>query len=143
MRVTAHLFALSLTAACTSAPADDDGNEPAADADFDGYGEDVDCNDLDDQVRPDAVEICDGVDNNCDTVVDEGVTTSYYLDQDDDGYGEQESMQSQLEWTFHDGLPSRQTVRDYGPLRVSRDGPDAQNGYTWSITFANGSNASF
>jgi len=45
-------------------------------------GEDVcvDCDDGDSAINPNAAEICDGVDNNCDGVVDEG------FDADSDGY---------------------------------------------------------
>jgi hypothetical protein len=33
------------------------------------------------------VEVCDEVDNDCDGDTDEGLTTTYYLDADEDGYG--------------------------------------------------------
>ncbi len=79
------------------------------DADDDGYGGgaaeiaceapsddhvlvDGDCDDDNDAVYPDAPETCDGVDNDCDTLVDDeddslvGLNT-YYLDDDADGYG--------------------------------------------------------
>jgi hypothetical protein len=46
-----------------------------------------DCDDTDPAVHPAAVETCNGVDDNCDTRTDEGVTTRYWPDADGDGYG--------------------------------------------------------
>ena len=42
----------------------------------------------DDVVYPGAIEICDGLDNNCNGEVDEGVTRTWYADIDDDSYGD-------------------------------------------------------
>ena len=48
-----------------------------------------DCNDDDASIHPGASDVCDGVDNNCDGQVDEGLPTStYYLDGENDGYGD-------------------------------------------------------
>ena len=60
------------------------------DADGDGYELGVDCNDEDPAIHPDADEVCDGVDNNCDSVVDlDAIDQSdFYLDADGDGYGD-------------------------------------------------------
>ena len=58
------------------------------DADNDGYSLcDGDCDDNNSAVHPNATEICDGIDNNCDGNIDEGVTNTYYQDSDGDGYG--------------------------------------------------------
>lgn len=77
-----------------------------ADTDNDGYGmagtatdycqdpgagwstNDDDCEDTDNTVYPNAVELCDGLDNDCDGTEDDGLTfENYYVDGDNDGYG--------------------------------------------------------
>ena len=58
------------------------------DLDGDGYTEaDGDCDESDADVFPTALETCDGIDNNCDGTVDEGVTSTWYADEDGDGFG--------------------------------------------------------
>ncbi|MBM4319036.1 MAG: hypothetical protein FJ125_03535, partial [Deltaproteobacteria bacterium] len=47
----------------------------------------TDCNDAVNTTHPAASEFCDGVDNNCNGAIDEGVTRTYYLDADGDGHG--------------------------------------------------------
>jgi len=80
------------------------------DGDSDGYGDpdvstvsdvmpegyvrnNLDCDDNDPDINPDAEEICDSKDNNCDSIVDGenavGCTT-YYKDGDEDGSGDDE-----------------------------------------------------
>ena len=81
------------------------------DADADGYGDatdvdiacvaptgtvgdDTDCDDTDPAVRPGATEVCNGVDDDCDSAVDDAdpslntaTAGSWYADSDGDGYG--------------------------------------------------------
>ena len=44
-----------------------------------------DCNDRRIDIHPTTPELCDGVDNNCDGNVDEGLLTTYWIDFDNDG----------------------------------------------------------
>ncbi|MEL6349175.1 MAG: putative metal-binding motif-containing protein [Myxococcota bacterium] len=84
MRVGLFLGALSLLfVGC------DEGS--TVDADADGFTDDVDCNDGNAAVNPDALEYCDNIDNNCDGTVDEpGAVNAkvYYADTDGDNYGD-------------------------------------------------------
>ncbi len=79
-----------------------------ADADNDGFGDpavtldtcitsppmgyvdnDLDCNDADANIHPDAMEICDDIDNNCNGLLNDGLERfTYYLDADEDNFGD-------------------------------------------------------
>jgi hypothetical protein len=76
------------------------------DADGDGYGDPEwsvdecsapgagwvtntdDCNDAEPTAYNGATEACDGVDNDCNGVIDDGLSTTWYPDMDGDGYGD-------------------------------------------------------
>jgi uncharacterized delta-60 repeat protein len=45
-----------------------------------------DCNDGDTNINPARAEICDGLDNNCNGTIDDGVLLVFYKDLDGDGY---------------------------------------------------------
>ena len=79
-----------------------------ADADGDGYGDEnvdstactaptgyvanaFDCDDSEEAVNAFASEICDGLDNDCNGVVDDGFI--WYADVDEDGFGDDATMQ--------------------------------------------------
>ena len=74
---------------------DEDGDGIGTDSSFiescseeDGYSlEFGDCNDDNANVYPNAEEICDELDNDCNGVVDEGVTSLFFIDNDGDGFG--------------------------------------------------------
>jgi len=76
-----------------------------ADNDMDGFGNpnalindceqpqgyvlnNTDCDDTNANINPDAIETCDGIDNNCNIDIDEGLFNDYYADVDMDGFGD-------------------------------------------------------
>jgi hypothetical protein len=85
----------------------DEGVVQYADMDGDGFGDpaapdlscegasgfvldDGDCDDGVAGVNPEAEEVCDEVDNNCDGVTDDAIDmTTYYADEDGDGFGDE------------------------------------------------------
>ncbi len=62
----------------------------------DGYvADDTDCNDQEPTINPDKLEMCDGIDNDCDGEVDEDGALygeDYLLDADGDGYGDPDEV---------------------------------------------------
>lgn len=58
------------------------------DFDADGFDFTVDCDDHNPDVNPGTAETCDGIDNNCNSLIDEGFAlNAYYADADGDGFG--------------------------------------------------------
>lgn len=58
------------------------------DQDADGFYDGDDCDDGNSTIYPGSEELCDGVDNDCDGLVDEGVLRTFYVDADEDGFGD-------------------------------------------------------
>ena len=84
-----QFFFFLLLACRSNAPEKGDPVEedPNRDQDEDGFPVSEDCDDANSTINPSADEICDGVDNDCDEEIDEGVLQTLYLDVDEDGYG--------------------------------------------------------
>ncbi len=117
-----------------------------ADYDFDGYGGDQlilsacdqpdgyvdnhrDCDDTDDAVSPDAAEVCDGADNDCDGTIDLDPTDAltWYVDDDGDGYGTTASTETACDppagYALHDG-DCDDTDPSYNPGALEADCTD-------------------
>ena len=83
------IFACSPEGANKSDTSTTDPVEGGVDEDQDGYQpSDGDCDDHDWTLNPGVAESCDGIDNNCDGRVDEGLATTWYADVDGDGFGD-------------------------------------------------------
>lgn len=67
---------------------------PLHDQDQDGFPlEQGDCDDTDPSTYPGAEEVCDEKDNNCNGEIDEDVALPFYLDFDEDSYGDPEALE--------------------------------------------------
>ncbi|MBK8683055.1 MAG: putative metal-binding motif-containing protein [Bacteroidetes bacterium] len=80
-----------------------------ADSDGDGFGDVMhdtlacvlpagfvadssDCNDADNTIYPTAIDLCNGIDDNCNGIIDEdAIFIAYYIDADGDGFGNPET----------------------------------------------------
>ncbi|MEC7984038.1 MAG: putative metal-binding motif-containing protein, partial [Myxococcota bacterium] len=62
------------------------------DIDADGFASDIDCNDTDADIHPNAEEICNGIDDNCNQQIDADDPDAInlnegFIDEDEDGFG--------------------------------------------------------
>jgi hypothetical protein len=113
------------------------------DADGDGYGDagstavacgepagftddDSDCDDSDASVHPAGAESCNGIDDDCDGDVDEGVQTTFHADADGDGYGDAASTAEAC--AAPSGYVSDDTDCDDADATVSPAGTELCNG---------------
>ena len=120
------LGALSLLMACTG-PAED---EPVVDNDSDGFTVGLDCDDNNASINPNADEMCDGVDNNCDGNVDDASAVdraTWYADSDKDGFGD--ATVTELACAAPDGYTSDATDCDDRDPALRPDDQDS-DGYS-------------
>ena len=112
---------LALLLGCTGDKADtgptDTGEPVSVDADGDGVVEPLDCDDNDPTAYPGAPESCDGVDNNCDGITDEG------FDEDADGV---RSCDGDCDDSNPDAYPDAEEV-PYDGIDQDCDGADAND----------------
>ena len=88
----------------------------AVDSDGDTHNESVDCDDSNPAVHPDAAEVCNGIDDDCDGAIDEGLPVySSWVDGDGDGYGDPEA-------------PKVETCDEQGRVVLAADCDDADPG---------------
>lgn len=88
-------FLLLLFACDTTGPKIQEGSTDSGalqDKDNDGYYSDEDCDDSNSGINPGSIELCDGLDNNCDGEIDEAVEDPFYIDEDGDGFGDMSVM---------------------------------------------------
>ncbi len=64
-----------------------DGSSGFDDADGDGWAACLECDDAAPLVNPSATETCNEIDDDCDAVTDEDVQSTFYADEDGDGFG--------------------------------------------------------
>jgi len=73
--------------------ADGNTHDESVDLDGDGWSDDLDCNDLDVRIHPGAPEFCDGIDTDCDGIIDPNNAIDaaiWFRDLDGDGFGNPE-----------------------------------------------------
>jgi hypothetical protein len=101
------------------------------DNDEDGVGSCAgDCNDEEPSVYPGAVEVCDGLDNDCDSVVDPDTSTDagyWWVDMDGDGYGDS-TAEPIMSCDGAEGLAANDTDCDDMNIAINPEAEDICDG---------------
>lgn len=122
-----------------------DGATYYEDADGDGFGnatsfvtacspvagyvtDDSDCDDTDAGINPNAAEVCNGLDDDCDGLVDNNPTdgTQYYEDADGDGFGN--SGSTVLACALPEGYVTNDADCDDNDASINPNAPEVCNG---------------
>ena len=128
---------------------DDTGPSDDTDTDGDGYLDGDDCDDDNAAVNPGALEVCDGLDNDCNDEIDDGATDAgtWYTDADADGYGNPDTalvVCSPPDGTVEDGTDCDDTSAAWHPGADESDCTDP-NDYNCdgSVGYADGDGDGF
>ena len=83
------MFHVLLFLACLNGDTEDSASQDFIDADADGYPDTIDCDDTDPAINPGQEESCNGIDDDCNGLIDEDATDApvYNSDADGDGFG--------------------------------------------------------
>ena len=144
MRLIFPLLAFAALTACTSGEKGDSGGGDSAsdsatdtgdsappDADADGSPDDEDCVDNDGAIHPGAPEVCNDLDDDCDSLVDaadDDLTdgTTWFVDGDADGYG---GPTTTVACAPGEGLAADSSDCDDTDAAVNIDGVESCNGH--------------
>ncbi len=107
---------------------DCDGFDGAVDLDGDGVFNTTDCDDNNAAVYPGAPEVCNGIDDDCDGMIDEGLTlNTFYIDNDGDGYGTMMMTQTSCSATAPAGYATLSGDCDDANAAINPGAPEACN----------------
>lgn len=100
------------------------------DLDEDGFYSYEDCNDSNNLIYPGAPELCDGLDNDCNGEIDDNLDYfTYYLDADNDGFGDSDYPELFCNPTSPDGYVDNDSDCDDSNPDINPDAIDiADNG---------------
>ena len=89
----------------------------------------MDCDDDNAAVNPNADEVCDNVDNDCSGTVDDGLPTfQYYLDADNDGFGNPDSTTQSCFFNTPTGYASNNDDCDDSNFNVNPNAQEVMDG---------------
>ena len=117
----------------------DSGTPSTIDQDGDGFSQEDDCNDANPDIHPQAQEICNAIDDNCNGSIDDNLSIMWYEDNDGDGAGGNliaESCEGDPAWveTTGDCDDFNSEVYPNNPNRIDGIDSDCDGRKDWLVT---------